>query len=516
MAVITRIIIVAILAIVYTNATTEDNILPPAKIAKDLPYPKKYQPMSLKKFRPLVPTTTETPSTSTTGTPTTQEPNTTPNPAGDSETVVEEASRKRKSATTTFCVEIRPSNPYQKPFQVCEPNVPEYASVPQPHVYRPVQYVRPVVRPHAVVPQKYQVVSQLSYGGHAAPSYEVPAQQHYAVVPEQSSNAAAPQQPIYAAAAPVPEKPRPVMVVPHVPVAEPYHVPSAPQHHHAPGPYRMNMMSDGDEIAIALEDDAWLQDGNQRTAYDDSYESHEKTPIYDYHKKKEISYLPIITKKYKKTKPLKFLKVLKDLKKDKYKIGYEEPEYEYKHESGGYKHGYGGGGKQGGGHGLVITCQPSAVGYTGSQVTATDGGKSMELLKEMELMKHIYAAASRPSYDSMADKQMEAVWPMIKKLYTEQQHQPQYGGQRPMSGGGGNSEGYVPPGTYRSAGGWSNVEQAASANEQEANLAATLAATQETVRSSNPTAQSMQSTSASMRKAAADSFALQQNKQPLM
>ncbi|GJQ75647.1 hypothetical protein Trydic_g17723 [Trypoxylus dichotomus] len=28
--------------------------------------------------------------------------------------------RQKKSATTTFCVEIRPSNPYQKPYEVCE------------------------------------------------------------------------------------------------------------------------------------------------------------------------------------------------------------------------------------------------------------------------------------------------------------------------------------------------------------------------------------------------------------
>ncbi|XP_044268301.1 extensin-like [Tribolium madens] len=32
-----------------------------------------------------------------------------------------DAIRKKKSATTTLCVEIRPSGPYQRPFQICEP-----------------------------------------------------------------------------------------------------------------------------------------------------------------------------------------------------------------------------------------------------------------------------------------------------------------------------------------------------------------------------------------------------------
>lgn len=41
-----------------------------------------------------------------------------------------EISRAKKSTTTTFCVEIRPSGPHQKPFQVCEPS--ESAQVLQP------------------------------------------------------------------------------------------------------------------------------------------------------------------------------------------------------------------------------------------------------------------------------------------------------------------------------------------------------------------------------------------------
>lgn len=45
-----------------------------------------------------------------------------------------EVSRKKKSATTTFCVEIRPSSPDQKPFQVCDSSgqnqQPYYQQVP--------------------------------------------------------------------------------------------------------------------------------------------------------------------------------------------------------------------------------------------------------------------------------------------------------------------------------------------------------------------------------------------------
>lgn len=44
---------------------------------------------------------------------------------------------KKRSATTTFCVEIRPSNPYQKPFQVCEPGYGGGYEAPKPAYNKP-------------------------------------------------------------------------------------------------------------------------------------------------------------------------------------------------------------------------------------------------------------------------------------------------------------------------------------------------------------------------------------------
>lgn len=49
------------------------------------------------------------------------ESNIEPEYLNDAETEAKENTDKR-SVSTTFCVEIRPSDPYQKPFQVCEPS----------------------------------------------------------------------------------------------------------------------------------------------------------------------------------------------------------------------------------------------------------------------------------------------------------------------------------------------------------------------------------------------------------
>lgn len=52
--------------------------------------------------------------------------------------------KDKRGTSTTFCVEIRPSDPYQKPFQVCEPSyAPKYDPKP------PVKYGAPSFVNHA-------------------------------------------------------------------------------------------------------------------------------------------------------------------------------------------------------------------------------------------------------------------------------------------------------------------------------------------------------------------------------
>ncbi|EFA10634.1 uncharacterized protein LOC103314733 [Tribolium castaneum] len=71
-----------------------------------------------------------------------------------------DAIRKKKSATTTLCVEIRPSGPYQRPFQICEPAESKPYAAPAPQGYYPApayEEVKPAATPKP------------------APAYEAPA-----------------------------------------------------------------------------------------------------------------------------------------------------------------------------------------------------------------------------------------------------------------------------------------------------------------------------------------------------
>lgn len=199
------------------------------------------------------------------------------------------------------------------------------------------------------------------------------------------------------------------------------------------------------------------------------------------------------------------LKVLKDIKKKKIKLEYDddddyEPAYGgYPSYGGGYSHhvpqqngyepGYGGhehepayGGHEPayGGHpptythhipgsygehhhqddenthGLVITCQPSAIGYNGPQ-------PQLELAKHMELLKHLIHVESGKTYGEVP--QIPYSLPQLKpgvQVSTGYGGQPQmiqgsqYGSQSSSAvhlGAESPSGGYVPPQAYRTPAG---------------------------------------------------------------
>lgn len=95
-----------------------------------------------------------------------------------------EITRAKKSTTTTFCVEVRPSGSYEKPFQVCETAQPASAQTHQAYYAAPVymtqdqakpeQYKAPAQpKPNAVysLPVKTYAAQPKQYAGHAV-SYD--------------------------------------------------------------------------------------------------------------------------------------------------------------------------------------------------------------------------------------------------------------------------------------------------------------------------------------------------------
>lgn len=414
----------------------------------------------------------------------------------------EHAREKKAAALTTICIKVKSENPYEKNYEYCEPlskaepdfysrnpsRRPNYGYPPQHPQVRPIYPRGPSKNPSArPAPSGYGQPDYVPNRGNQ-PATDTKSRPVYTAEDKMDPNYYKPKiQPYKIEYDIIPPQ---VMVVPHVPVAEPYHVPTQGTNR----PYNqngVNYRASPTEQGTSAVDGDYPSGNGARTSYN-PYEKHGGKTIYNYHKTKSLDYMPVMTKTIKKTSPLDVLQVLKDIKKKKIKLDYDddndeyEPAYGYPSPGDEYNHhepGYGGGYKhdQGYGaheseyhhelyypphasegygahqhheddntHGLVITCQPSAIGYNGPH-------PQLELAKHMDLLKHLIHVESDRTYGEVP--QVSYPLPQLNQKFqvsngygTKPQISQGYGSQSSSAvhiGEGAPSGGYVPPAAYR-------------------------------------------------------------------